>query len=116
VKRHSLHGLPRRWPARWSGVLALVLVLPTTSCSESANDRARRADSRARTQASTRESETVRRVTTPQDPHRILYHAPDDLSDSNARLTNAPIVGIAKVPQPTEPAVHSGSPPVKPPR
>jgi hypothetical protein len=114
--RRSLHGPSRRWLAEWSGVLALVLVLLTTSCSESANDRARNAASRARAQASTRESETVQRVTTPQDSHRILYHSPDDLSDTNARLTNAPIVGIAKAPQPTEPVVHSGPPPVKPPR
>ena len=114
--RRSLHGLRCGRLAPWSGVLALLLVLPTISCSESANDRARRAAARARAEASTRESETVRRVTTPQDPHRILYHAPDDLSDSSARLTNAPIVGIEKVPQPTEPTAHSGPPPVKPPR
>jgi hypothetical protein len=114
--RRNLHGLRCDRLAPWSGVLALVLVLPTISCSESASDRARKAAARVHTEASTRESETVRRVTTPQDPHRILYHAPDDLSDSSARLTNAAIVGLEKVPQPTEPAVHSGPPPVKPPR
>jgi hypothetical protein len=38
----------------------------------------------------------------PQDPHRILYHAPTALSDTSARLTNARIVGIEKVPQPAE--------------
>ena len=97
-------------------MLALVLALPVASCRESANDRAREAAARARAAASTRESETVQRAMSPQDPHRIVYHAPTDLSDTNARLTNAPIVGIEKVPEPTEPAVHSGPPPVKPPR
>jgi hypothetical protein len=114
--RRSVHRESRRWPMVWAGVLAVAFVLPLTSCRESANDRARKAASRAREQASTRESETVRRVTTSQDPHRIVYHAPDDLSDTNARLTNAAIVGIEKVPEPTEPSVHSGPPPVKPPR
>jgi hypothetical protein len=114
--RRSPRGLPRGGLLRWSSVLALVLVLPAASCRESANARARKAATRAREQASTRESEAVQRATTPQDPHRILYHAPDDLSDTSARLTNAPIVGIEKVPRPTEPAAHSGSPRVKAPR
>jgi len=104
---------PGRGLAVWS--CALALVLAAASCMESANDRARRAAARARDQASIRESEEVRRVTTPQDPHRILYHAPTDLSDTNARLTNAAIVGIDKVPEPTEPSAHSAPPPVKPP-
>lgn len=100
----------------WASVLAFVLAVRASSCRESASDRARKAAARSREEASARESETVRRAATPQDPHRILYHAPTDLSDTNARLTNAPIVGIEKVPQPTEPAAHSGPPPVKPPR
>ncbi len=80
----------------------LLLLLAASSCTESANDRARKAESRARAEASTRESEVVQRVTTPQDPHRLIYHAPTDLSDTTARLTNAPIAGIEKVPQPAE--------------
>src|SRR3569623_1463500 len=93
---------------------SILLLLEVFSCKESANDRARKAALRARAEASTRESEVVQRVTTPQDPHRIVYHAPDDLSDTSARLTNAPIVGIEKKPQPTEPSVHSGPPPETP--
>jgi hypothetical protein len=116
MQQRRLHRGARHGLVSWTSVLVLVLMLSVTSCRESANDRARKAASRAREQASIRESETVHRVTTPQDPHRILYHAPTDLSDTNARLTNAPIVGIEKVPEPTEPAVHSGAPPVKPPR
>ena len=94
--------------------LSVLLLLAVFSCRESANDRARKANLRARAEASTRESEVVRRVTAPQDPHRLVYHAPTDLSDTSARLTNAPIVGIEKMPQPTEPAVHSGPAPEKP--
>ena len=90
-------------------------MLATAACVQSEHDRERSAALRVREQAITRESETFARVTTPQDPHRVLYHPPTDLSDTNARLTNAAIVGIAKVPQPTEPSVHSGPPPVKPP-
>lgn len=93
---------------------ACALVLAASACVQSEQDRERTAALRAREEASTRESETVQRVTTPQDPHRILYHAPTDLSDTNARLTNAAIVGIEKVPRPTEPSVRSGPPPVKP--
>ena len=96
--------------------LSVLLLLAVVSCRESATDRARKATLRARAEASTRESEVVQRVTSPQDPHRLVYHAPDDLSDTSARLTNAPIVGIERMPQPTEPAVHSGSPPEKKPR
>jgi hypothetical protein len=96
--------------------LSVLLLLAVVSCRESATDRARKATLRARAEASTRESEVVQRVTSPQDPHRLVYHAPDDLSDTSARLTNAPIVGIEKMPQPTEPAVHSGPPPEKKPR
>ena len=96
--------------------LSVLLLLAVVSCRESATDRARKATLRARAEASTRESEIVQRVTSPQDPHRLVYHAPDDLSDTSARLTNAPIVGIEKMPQPTEPAVHSGPPPEKKPR
>jgi hypothetical protein len=95
---------------------ALVLLLAASSCSESADDRARHAALRVRTQASTRESETVQRATTPQDAHRILYHAPTDLSDTSARLTNAPIAGIEKTSQPMKPTGHSDSPPARPPR
>jgi hypothetical protein len=91
-------------------------MLFASACSQSADDRAQRAERRVRSLASTRESETVKRVTAPDDPHRLVYHAPDDLSDSSARRTNATIVGLTKVPQPTEPAVHSGPPPVKPPQ
>jgi hypothetical protein len=94
----------------------LVLLLATSSCRESADDRARHAALRVRTEASTRESETVQRVTTPQDARRILYHAPTDLSATNARLTNAPIAGIEKTSQPIQPTEHSGSSPAKPPR
>jgi hypothetical protein len=97
------------WPS------VMVLVLAASSCSESANDRAREAASRAREAASTRESETVQRAATPGDPHRILYHAPTDLSDSSARATNAAIVGIQQVPKRGQPP-HAGSPPAKPPR
>jgi hypothetical protein len=98
------------WPS------VMVLVLAASSCSESANDRAREAASRAREAASTRESETVQRAATPGDPHRILYHAPTDLSDSSARATNAAIVGIQQVPKPAQPPAHAASPPAKPPR
>jgi hypothetical protein len=104
--------MPRRLATPW---LALA-ILEMASCAQSADDRARKAGLRAREQSSTRESETVRRAMSPHDPHRLLYHAPDDLSDSSARETRAAIVGIEKVPQPTKPAVHSGSPPLKPPR
>jgi len=92
-----------RMRVTWPGVLLLLLGVSVSSCRESAYDRARKAESRARTEASTRESEVVQRVMTPQDPHRLVYHAPTDLSDTNARLTNAPIAGIEKVPQPVEP-------------
>jgi hypothetical protein len=84
----------------WPG--AFLLLLAALSCTESANDRARKAELRARAEASTRESEVVQRAISPQDPHRILYHAPTDLSDTSARLTDARIVGIEKVPQPAE--------------
>jgi hypothetical protein len=95
---------------------ALALMLAASSCAQSAEERAHKATIRTRDEVSTRESETVRRVSTPPDPPRIIYHAPDDLSDSSARMTNATIVGIEKAPQPAEPQVHSGPPPVKPPR
>ena len=88
--------------------LSVLLLLAVLSCRESATDRARKATLRASAEASTRESEVVQRVTTPQDPHRLVYHAPTDLSDTSARLSNAPIVGTERKPQPTEPAVHSG--------
>jgi hypothetical protein len=104
----------RRRLALSSSAFALVVV--ASACSQSASDRARKAALRARDEASARESETVQRLATPQDPHRILYHAPTDLSYANAQRTGAAIVGIDKVPQPTEPPVHSGAPPVKPPR
>jgi hypothetical protein len=104
--------LDRRF-VTWPSVLVLGLA---ASCSESANDRAREAASRAREAASTRESETVQRASTPGDPHRILYHAPTDLSDSSERATNAAIVGIQQVPKPPQPPAHAGSPPAKPPR
>jgi ABC-type Fe3+-hydroxamate transport system substrate-binding protein len=90
------------------------LMVAAAGCTQSAGERARKTAAREREEASTRESEMVRRVSTPQDPHRILYEAPDGLSDSNAIRTNATIVGVNKVPQPTEPAVQSGPPPVKP--
>lgn len=96
----------------WPG--ALVLVLAASACTESASDRARKEAARARGEASTRESETVQRASTPGDSHRILYHAPTDLSATNARATNAPIVGIQQEPQPTESSAHAGPPPVKP--
>jgi hypothetical protein len=108
--RDRVHHVRETWPS----VLLLLLAVSVSSCRESANDRARKATLRARAEASTRESEVVRRVTTPEDPHRLVYHAPTDLSATSARLTNAPIVGIEKVPQPTEPSVHSGPPPAKP--
>ena len=97
--------------ARWSFALALIAV--AASCAQSAEDRAQRAALRVKEQATTRESEEVRRLATPQIPQRILYHAPTDLSDSNAVKMNATIVGENRVPQPTEPAVHSGAPPEK---
>lgn len=103
--------MPRRVP--WA--CACVLLFAAAACVQSEGDRERKAALRVREQASTRASETVERVSTPQDPHRILYHPPTDLSDTNARLTNAAIVGIAKAPQPTEPTVQSAPPPVKPP-
>jgi len=100
---------------RSTAACACALMLAAAACVQSERDRERKAALRVREQATTRQSETVERVRTPQDPHRILYHAPTDLSDTNARATNAAIVGIEKVPQPTEPSVHSGQPPVKPP-
>ena len=90
------------------------LVLVAASCAQSANDRARKAELRAREEASVRASETVQHAAAPQDPHRLLYHAPDDLSIASARRTGAMIVGIDTLPQPTEPSVHSGAPPEKP--
>jgi len=99
-----------------SRACACALMLAAVACVQSEHDREQKAALRVREQAATRESEPVQRVTTPPDPHRILYHAPTDLSDTNARMTNAAIVGIEKMPKPTEPAKHSEPPPVKPPR
>ncbi len=96
-------------------LMTMASLATLASCEQSADDRSRRAGIRVKEEASTRESETVQRLTTPQDPHRILYHAPNDLSDSNAIRTNATLVGENRVPQPTEPSVHSGAPPEKPP-
>jgi hypothetical protein len=109
-----MRGKVARRAVAWPSVL--VMVLAASSCMESANERAQEAASRARTQASTRESETVQRASTPGDPHRILYHAPTDLSETSARATNAAIVGIQHQPQPTEQSADSGSGRVKPPR
>ena len=102
-----------RKPAVWFRALALMLV--ASSCVQSADDRARAASLRARDEASTRESEVVKRVSTPPDPHRILYHATTDLSDSNARRTGATIVGLEQVPPRAEPLTHLDSAPVKQP-
>jgi hypothetical protein len=93
---------------------ALVLLVAVSACAQSAESRERTAARRAREEASTRASETVRRASTPQLPDRLIYDKPTSLSDSNARRTGATIVGVDTLPQPTEPAVHSGSPPVKP--
>jgi hypothetical protein len=93
---------------------ALALTIAAAACAQSADSRERNAAQRARDEASTRASETVRRASTPQVPNRLLYDAPTSLSDSNARRTRATIVGLDKLPQPTEPATQSGPPPVKP--
>jgi len=98
------------WPC------ALALMLAASACAQSEDDRARAAALRAREEASTRESEVVARVSTPRDPHRILYHAPTDLSDTSAKRTGATIEGLAKAPQATKPAPRGGSPPPTPPR
>jgi Flp pilus assembly protein TadB len=93
---------------------ALALMVAAAACTQSAESRERTAARRARDEASTRESETVRRASTPHVPNRLIYDAPTSLSDSNARRTGATIVGVEKELQPTEPSVHSGPPPVKP--
>jgi hypothetical protein len=94
---------------------ALVLMVAAASCAQSAESRDRTAARREREEASTRASETVRRAATPQAPDRLIYDKPTSLSDSNARRTGAMIMGVDTLPQPTEPAVHSGAPPEKPP-
>jgi hypothetical protein len=93
---------------------ALLLTVAAVSCDQSAASRERTATRREREEASTRASETVRRAATPQLPNRIIYDPPTSLSDSNARRTGAMIMGVDTLPQPTEPAVHSGAPPEKP--
>ncbi len=98
------------WPS------VLVMVLAASSCRESAHERAQKAALRARAEAGTRESETVQRASTPGDAQRILYHAPTDLSETNARATNAAIVGIQQVQQPAESSADTGPRRGKPPR
>lgn len=97
-----------------AGALALTVV--AAACAQSAESRARTAARRARDESSTRASETVLRAAAPLAPNRLVYDKPTSLSDSNARLTKATIVGVDTLPQPTEPATHSGPPPVKPQR
>jgi hypothetical protein len=92
------------------------MILAASSCRESADDRSREMASRVREHASTRESETVQRASTPGDPHRILYHAPTDLSETSARATNAAIVGIRQAPEPAQRPADSSASRVKPPR
>jgi 8-oxo-dGTP pyrophosphatase MutT (NUDIX family) len=96
------------------GAGALALMVAAAACSQSVESRERTAARRAREEAGTRASETVRRAETPQTPTRLIYAKPTSLSDSNARRMGATIVGVDTVPQPTEPSVHSGPPPVKP--
>ncbi|MDB4911473.1 MAG: hypothetical protein JWO39_2296 [Gemmatimonadetes bacterium] len=102
----------RRKLVAYAGAVALTIAL--AGCAQSAESRQRTAVRRERDEASTRASETVQRLATPQAPNRLIYDKPTSLSDSNARLTKATIVGVDKLPQPTEPATQSGPPPVKP--
>jgi hypothetical protein len=95
---------------------AFAFLIAAAACAQSADSRERTAAQRARDQASTRASEIVQRAATPRVPNRLLYDAPTSLSDSNARRTGATIVGVNKLPQPTEPSTHSGPPPVRPQR
>jgi hypothetical protein len=93
---------------------ALALMVVAAACAQSEVSRERTAARRARDEASIRASETVRRAATPQSPNRLIYDKPTGLSDTNARRTGATIVGLDTEPQPTEPSVHSGPPPVRP--
>jgi triphosphoribosyl-dephospho-CoA synthetase len=98
----------------WASVVVLALI--ASACGESANERAHEAALRVRAQAGTRESESVPRASTPADAHRILYHAPTDLSETSARATNAAIYGLQQLPPSAKSSADAGAPRVAPPR
>jgi Tfp pilus assembly protein PilX len=98
----------------WASLV--VMALTASACRESANERAHAAALRVRAEAGTRESETVQRASTPADAHRILYHAPTDLSETSARATNAAIYGLQQLPPSAKSSADAGAPRVAPPR
>ena len=87
---------------------ALATIVGATGCRQSEDARVRHARLRAQREAVVREAETVKRLATPQDSGYIIYDPPPDLSLANLRRTQAPIVGLAKPLQPSEPARQPG--------
>ena len=88
--------------------VALATMAGVTGCRQSEDNRERLARVRAQHEAVVRETETVHRLATPQDSGRIVYDPPPDLSLTNLIRTQAPIVGLAKPLQPSEPARQPG--------
>jgi hypothetical protein len=90
--------------------LALASIGGATGCRQSEDNRVRLERMRARREAIVRETELVQRTATPPGPARIVYSPPPDLSEANLVRTHAPIVGLEKTPQASEPAQHSAPP------
>jgi hypothetical protein len=90
--------------------VALAMIVATTGCKRSGDDRTRLAQVRAQEEAVVRETDEVKRLATPQDSGHIIYDPPPDLSLQNLTRTKAPIVGLDKPLQPSEPAGPSKPP------
>jgi hypothetical protein len=90
--------------------LALATIGGATGCRRSDDYRVRLERLRAQREAVMRETELVQRTATPPGPARIIYSPPPDLSEANLLRTHAPIVGLEKAPQRSEPAQRPGSP------
>jgi hypothetical protein len=90
--------------------VALAAIAGATGCTQGEDARVRRAQMRERREGIVRETEMTRRAATPQDSGRIIYDPPPSLSLDNLARTQAPIVGLSKPSQPSEPARQSGPP------
>ena len=95
----------RRELAMTGAVLALIAA--ASGCRQSETERAQRAQLREQRDGLVRDREVVERLATPREPGRIIYDTTPALSADNLARTRAPIVGLDKPLQASEPARHA---------
>jgi hypothetical protein len=90
--------------------VVVAAIAGAAGCSQREDARVQRAELRERREGVVRATELAKRVATPQDTGRIIYDPPPSLSLDNLTRTKAPIVGLAKPLQPSEPAPQPKAP------